>query len=98
MDDTTDFSAYSRNELTLGIDLAGYQNIALTFWAKEFNDYPDGPPPIPFTDGANFDGVAISEDGITWYEVQSLRELGSSWQQAQYGVPTPTEEPSTSCS
>src|SRR5262249_31133547 len=51
-------------------------NVVLRFWAKEFNEEPDGPPPIPFTDAANFDGVAISADGVTWYEVQGLRTLG----------------------
>ena len=65
----------SRNELTLGLDLGGYTNVVLNFWAKSFGDEPDGPPPSPFRVGADFDGVAISEDGINWYEVQSLRDI-----------------------
>jgi hypothetical protein len=81
MDDSVDGSAYSRNELTLTIDLAGYENVVLTFWAKEFNDEPHGPPPSPFTGGADFDGVAISADGNTWYEVLGLRTLSSTYQQ-----------------
>ena len=28
-----------------------------------------------FADGADFDGVAISQDGISWYEIQGLRNL-----------------------
>ena len=66
---------YARNEVTLGLDLGGYTNVVLNFWAKQFGDEPDGPPPSPFIDGADFDGVAISQDGIAWYEVQGLRDL-----------------------
>jgi len=39
--------------------------------AKSFGDEPDGPPPSPFFVGADFDGVAISEDGIVWYECKA---------------------------
>ncbi len=77
--DNTGNGINSRNEATLGIDLAGFTNVVLTFWAKQFGDEPDGPPPAPFIGGADFDGVAISEDGIRWYEVQSLRETPSSY-------------------
>ena len=73
MDSDTDMS-YSRNEMTLTIDLYNYEDVVLTFWMKEFGDENDGPPSSPFTGGADFDGVAISEDGTTWYEVQGLRD------------------------
>jgi len=69
----------ARNELTLGIDLGGYTNVVLSFWAKSFGDEPDGPPPSPFRVAADFDGVAISEDGILWQEVQGLRFVPSSY-------------------
>ncbi len=69
----------ARNEVTLGIDLAGYTNVTLQFWAKSFNDAPDGPPPAPFLDGADFDGVAISQDGVRWFEVQGLRLLNDTY-------------------
>lgn len=81
MDDITDESLYSRNELTLTINLDNYENVLLTFWAREFDDEPDGPPPIPFMGGYDFDGVAISEDGYYWYEVQGLRSLSSTYMQ-----------------
>jgi uncharacterized repeat protein (TIGR01451 family) len=74
-----DGGVQSRNELTLGLDLAGYTNVVLQFWAKTFGDESDAPPPNPFVGGADFDGVAISEDGVKWYEVQSLRELSTSY-------------------
>ncbi|HUW84368.1 MAG TPA: M36 family metallopeptidase [Phycisphaerae bacterium] len=81
--DSTTSDSYARNELTLCVDLAGRRNVVLTFWAKEFSDEANGPPPVPFTDppGADFDGVAVSEDGQTWYEVRGLRDLSSSYAQ-----------------
>lgn len=66
---------YARNEATLAIDLAGYTNVVLRFWAKEFKDRPDGPPSAPFLESADFDGVAISMDGYRWYEAAGLRRL-----------------------
>ena len=69
----------ARNELTLGVDLAGYTNVVLRFWAKGFEDEPDAPPPGPFLDGADFDGVAISLDGVQWFEVRGLRDVTSAY-------------------
>ncbi|MHA3774436.1 M36 family metallopeptidase [Verrucomicrobiota bacterium sgz303538] len=76
-------STYARNEATLTVNLAGRMGVVLKFWAKIFNDEPNGPPASPFTGGADFDGVAISADGVNWYEVQSLRSptTSSSWTQ-----------------
>lgn len=68
-------STYARNELTLGIDLTGYTNVVLRFWAREFGDDPHGPPAGSFVDGADFDGVAISADGVHWHEAHPLRTL-----------------------
>jgi hypothetical protein len=73
MDNGLDSGVYSRNELTLFIDLEGCKNVTLSFWMREFGDENHGPPSSPFTGGADFDGVAVSEDGITWYEIQGLR-------------------------
>lgn len=81
MDDSVNGSLSSRNEVTLSIDLAGAQNVFLSFWAKEFSDEPDGPPPTPFVGGADFDGVAISENGTVWYELQQLRSLSVTYNQ-----------------
>lgn len=79
MDAITD-GTYARNEATLRLDLAGAADLRLTFWAKGFNEDPNGPPTSPFTNGADFDGVAISADGVTWYEIQPLRSLSADWQ------------------
>ena len=68
---------YARNEATLTVNLAERTGVALSFWAKGFDQTPHGPPPSPFpSTGADFDGVAISADGgANWYEVQPLRSL-----------------------
>ena len=68
---------YGRNAVTLTCDLSGYTQVRLRFEAKEFGDEPHAPPSNPFTDEANFDGVAVSSDGLTWYEIQDLRHLRS---------------------
>ncbi|GAG44859.1 unnamed protein product, partial [marine sediment metagenome] len=81
MDDAVYDLAYSRNELTLSVNLAGFQNVVLTFWAREFGDEPHGPPASPFTGGSDFDGVAVSEDGTTWYEARGLRNLSSTYEE-----------------
>ncbi len=81
--DSATTSSYSRNEATLSLNLAGRTGVQLTFWAKMFGDEANGPPASPFLNGADFDGVAMSADGTTWWEVQSLRSpaIGSSWAQ-----------------
>ncbi|MBX7211457.1 MAG: M36 family metallopeptidase [Verrucomicrobiaceae bacterium] len=79
MDSSVDAS-YARNEATLTVNLAGRSDVVLSFWAKSFNDEANGPPSSPFTNGADFDGVAVSADGgTTWWEVQPLRSLTSTW-------------------
>ncbi|MBK8036327.1 MAG: hypothetical protein IPK22_04225 [Verrucomicrobiaceae bacterium] len=67
----------SRNEASLTLDVTGHQDLTLKFWMKENNDEDQAPPTNPFTGGANFDGVAVSTDGNTWYEVQALRGTAS---------------------
>ena len=79
LDDSVNSSLFSRNELTLTIDLAGWSNVVLRCQAKEIQDEPHGPPPSPFLNGADFDGIAVSEDGTTWFEILGLRTLSSSY-------------------
>lgn len=66
---------YRRNAVTLTADLSDYERVRLAFRAREYGDEPHAPPPAPFGDDANFDGVAISADGENWYEIQDLRNL-----------------------
>ena len=68
---------YARNAVTLVYDVSALQNTRFAFAAREFGDEPHAPTSNPFTGDANFDGVAISEDGVTWYEIQDLRHLKS---------------------
>jgi hypothetical protein len=75
-DPVKDFK-YARNAVTLTFDLSGYENVHLAFEAMEFGDEPHAPPPNPFTVEADFDGVAVSADGVAWYEIQDLRHLRS---------------------
>ncbi|MES2598580.1 MAG: M36 family metallopeptidase [Verrucomicrobiota bacterium] len=71
--DSSASSSYARNEATLTLDLTGRTGVELNFWMKEFTDEDHSPPTSPFLGSADFDGVAISADGTTWYEVQGLR-------------------------
>ncbi len=66
---------FSRNELTLTIDLEGRTGVKLKLDARTLQDEPDAPPGPTFEEGADFDGVAISADGRTWHEVLPLRNL-----------------------
>ena len=76
LDDLASGGLYSRNEATLEIDLTGYSNIVLTFWAQDIGDESHFAPATPFL-GANFDGVAISEDGTNWYDIVELTALAN---------------------
>jgi M6 family metalloprotease-like protein len=69
-----------RNELTLAIDLSTHRDLQLSFYAREFGDEPDGPPGEPFMLHDDFDGVAVSVDGVEWHEIFGLRDLTSAYQ------------------
>ena len=78
--------SYSRtkslNQLVLHIDLAGKSNIMITFWHKEFNDRDNRMSPS-FIGSENSDGVAVSNDGITWYRAKGLTTtdgISKDWQ------------------
>ena len=75
-DPVKDFK-YARNAVTFVFDLSGYENVHPAFEAMEFGDELHAPPPNPFTGDADFDGVAVSTDGVTWYEIEDLRHLRS---------------------
>ncbi|MDX9972405.1 MAG: hypothetical protein RBU21_05365, partial [FCB group bacterium] len=75
-DPVQDFE-YARNAATFTYDLTGVEHVRLRFEALEFGDEPHAPPAGPFGDDVNFDGVAISLDGVSWYEIQGLRGLRS---------------------
>lgn len=72
---------YARNEFTLTVDLSGVENAMLSFWVAGFSDDFNPAPAGPFTGGADFDGVAISADGVTWHPVHTFSGLSSVWAQ-----------------
>ncbi|MDA0322750.1 MAG: M12 family metallo-peptidase [Verrucomicrobia bacterium] len=86
MDDTAGNATYSRNEATLAVNLTGYSNVVLSFYARDYGDEAQAPPATTFTGGADFDGVAISTDGDNWVEVQPLRSGAISATYAQLQV------------
>jgi hypothetical protein len=76
--DASTSGTFSRNEMTLMVDLAGASSVELRFFARDWGEEPHTTS-SPFTGGADFDGLAISEDGTTWYEVLSFTPLGATY-------------------
>lgn len=72
-------SGYSSNELTLVADLAGASNVLLQYDWKEFGD-ESNLLPLSWTGSAVGDGVAVSEDGVTWHRIANLTEGTSTYQ------------------
>ena len=68
--------AYSLNELVLHVNLQGWSNLHLEFEIKEFGDEPQALPSF-FTGSYNGDGVAISQDGVSWYTLMSFNPTSS---------------------
>ncbi len=86
MDNPLNDGLLVRSEMTLALDLAGAVNPVLRFRARgSYDDPPEGPPPVPFVGTADFDGVAVSSDGVHWYEALGLRSLTT--QYAEFSVP-----------
>jgi len=64
----------ARVELTLTIDLAGYENVEIAFDAFA-RGVRVAPPATPFIGGCDADGIAVSPDGTTWYPVRNFNDL-----------------------
>jgi hypothetical protein len=66
-------------EATLNVNLAGQSNVMLSFAEKPFINGVDVNEPMPttFTGHGNYDGVALSVDGVHWFLAQSLPGLNS---------------------
>jgi M6 family metalloprotease-like protein len=62
---------WSLNELVLTLDLYGKTGAILSFFQMEVGD-ENHSMPVSFTGSGNYDGVAISADGNTWYRVVDL--------------------------
>ena len=75
--DSSRFQGFGLNEATLRIDPTGATgDVYLAFREKEFND-ADNPMPATFTNHGNYDGVALSVDGVNWYRLVSLTGTAS---------------------
>ncbi|TNF52348.1 M6 family metalloprotease domain-containing protein, partial [bacterium] len=84
MDSAVDGS-YSLNELILTLDLSGKTGVLLSFFTQEFGD-ENHSMPASFTGSGNYDGVAISEDGNTWYRVVDLGITMTNFQYSHFEV------------
>ena len=80
---------YNGNIATLTVDLSGFEQVSVSFDARETGDEPHWPRDSegnirvdeagvfgPVAD-FEFDGVSISADGIDWYEIRGLRDLNT---------------------
>lgn len=72
--DVTTNGVFSLNEAVLALDLAGLSGLRLSFFQAEASDERHGMLST-HTGHSNGDGVAISADGITWYEITSVSAL-----------------------
>jgi hypothetical protein len=80
--DSANWMSPALNEVLLNVNLAGETGVMLSFLHKEFND-DNHVMPSTFVGSHNSDGVAISQDGNTWYKVQGLTSVDgttSEWQ------------------
>lgn len=64
-------STFALNELTLAVDLLGASQVLLKYDWKEFNEEANALP-ASWTGSFEGDGVAISDDGVTWHRIASL--------------------------
>ena len=65
---------YNLNEAVLSLNLSGLSSLILEFFQSEEGDEEDSMSEV-FTRHANADGVAISNDGKTWYRILDASDL-----------------------
>lgn len=72
MDGATD-SAHARSEAVLTVNLLGRSGVTLSFLARSFGgDAHALAPWAPHTGSPDWDGIAASPDGVTWYPLRHL--------------------------
>lgn len=72
--DVNQNGSFSLNEAVLTIDLSGLSGVQLSFFQMETSDELHSLP-AQFSGHANGDGVAISNDGVTWYRIVNASNL-----------------------
>jgi hypothetical protein len=65
------------DEVVLHVNATPAGTKTLSFREREFGTEADEPMPATFTGSQNFDGVALSVDGNTWYRIVSLTGASS---------------------
>jgi len=73
--DVTEDTNFALNEAVFSLNLAGRKHVRLYFFQAEFGDELDALPVDPFTGHSDGDGVAISNDGNTWYTIMNAGDL-----------------------
>jgi len=83
--DTDDFAL---NVIYTNIDFTDATEININFWEREWGDEEHAAPyPYYWEDWKNYDTVAFTNDGNTWYEIVSESELNSqSWKEFEYDI------------
>ena len=75
MDDAdTDAGDYSLNVIYTNYDFSGVSDINIDFWEREWGDESHNAPDS-WTGWGNYDVVAFTNDGNTWYEIVSEGSL-----------------------
>jgi len=83
--DVSDDLNYAINEAILTIDMTGAKHVWLCFYQADFSDEIH-PLPESFTGHYDGDGVAMSNDGNTWYTIVDAAELNTSASGKVYAV------------
>jgi len=73
--DVTEESNYALNEAVFNLNLTDRKHVRLYFFQAEFGDELEALPGEPFTGHSNGDGVAISNDGNSWYTIVNASDL-----------------------
>lgn len=87
MDDyDTNTGDYSLNELYTVYDFTGASDVNIDFWERDNGDEDHNPPSSWYGHG-NYDAVAFTNDGNTWYTIFDAGELGNSgWEHFTYNI------------
>ncbi len=87
---TTGFYQSGLNEAIVHINAAGKTGVLFSFNEKEFSNETDDAMPASFSGHGNYDGVALSVDGTTWYRIVSLTGAASltSFQNESFNLST----------
>jgi FlaG/FlaF family flagellin (archaellin) len=87
-DDDTNSDDYSLNELYTVYDFTGASNINIDFWERDYEDSDEQDnPPSNWVDHGNYDAVAFTNDGTTWYTIFDADDLDNNdWEHFTYDV------------